>query len=847
MKPTLALAGSVAVSLLVSGLSAATSADAAPSAPLASPPAAGDVVVAAFDGTVTAISTASGATHQVAGAGGLTDGGFAIAREASGALVVASRVEAGSVGRVTRVSPNGAKAQIAQGPAGYFVLSAAVSPTTSEIVVGDESIGACPGSDPVGIATGVIWVYSADGSEVRCQDNALSEAEGGLIQNNGAQGMVFDDAGHLFVASSYGGDDTRGAIIEVDVATGRQLEIVSDNATSDGAGGASLFYDLRGLTRAPSGMLYVVDDRNINGHASCNPCNGDDTRIVGVDPATGRQTLVSDNDRSAAAGGQRLLTRPFAVTVAANGRLYVADDDGQVIEINPSTGAQTLLASGLGSIHAIVGVPGGACAPVHESSATVQSRTQSASITESSTNVVKRTSAGVTVRARVGVETSVQSEAEGVATVDNCPGGVSAPYTATESRTRDGAATGTASRKATRATLKAAKKAAKSSAKKAAVKATAPSAQQEADTAAIAAAAAAALAAAEAGAEGGSAARWSIGYYAGYESTDYPPSAVDWSGLTDVAMAFYLPTGTGALDGTLFQGSPAQGADLASRLINAAHAHGKRALASIGGADTRASFRSSMLDHRAAFVQSIVALRDQGYDGIDIDWEPAEAEDLPLIAQLGRKIHQAWPGAVLTSTHYSVNTNFIPDLSGMAEVAGVYDFISVQTYGMAGAYSGWQSWHSSALMGSTSSTPTSVETSVEAYLDGGVPAAKLGVGIGAFGLCYSGPVSAPSQSLGGSTIIKSDYDLQFRAVRTVYQPAMTRHYDSTAKAPYLSGSKNGCSYISYEDEQSVAAKLAYLEAEGLAGVVMWTINQQFVPSATPKNPLLDTIATAWLS
>lgn len=489
-----------------------------------------------------------------------------------------------------------------------------------------------------------------------------------------------------------------------------------------------------------------------------------------------------------------------------------------------------------------------ACTPVHDSSATVVSHSWDIDDTQVRVTIVKRTKRKVTAKAVVAVNSRADVEAQGSATVDLCPDGMSTPFTRSALASRSAARPGQATRTSARVGASAAKAAAKAAARKAAVAQSAPAAYDSASAAAVDAAAAAALTAAENAANGGGnpTDRWSLGYYAGYEAADYPVGAIDWSGLTDVVMAFYLPAANGTLDGSLFQGSEAAGDALAGQLVAAAHAHGKRALASIGGADTRPAFLAAMTNHKAQLVQAIVALKNLGYDGIDIDWEPVEPSDQILLQQLGQTIRQAWPDAVLTATFYAVNVNFIPDLSGMDGIATAYDFISVQTYGMAGAYEGWKSWHSSALDGETDSTPTSVDSSVQAYLDAGVPADKLGVGIGAYGLCYTAPVTAPDQQLNGSTIAKADYDLQFRAIRNTYQPAMNRSYDGGAQAPYLSGSKNGCTYITYEDEQSTAAKLAYLESKGLAGVIMWTINQQYLPGAGEKNPLLHTIATDWL-
>ena len=59
-----------------------------------------------------------------------------------------------------------------------------------------------------------------------------------------------------------------------------------------------------------------------------------------------------------------------------------------------------------------------------------------------------------------------------------------------------------------------------------------------------------------------------MGYYANWYASQYPVSAIEWSGMTHVAMAFYTPQSNGSL--TLTSGD----AQLARDLVTAAHAHG---------------------------------------------------------------------------------------------------------------------------------------------------------------------------------------------------------------------------------------------------------------------------------
>jgi chitinase len=215
--------------------------------------------------------------------------------------------------------------------------------------------------------------------------------------------------------------------------------------------------------------------------------------------------------------------------------------------------------------------------------------------------------------------------------------------------------------------------------------------------------------------------------------------------------------------------------------------------------------------HLDAFVLNLQHLVTVGgYAGVDIDWEPLDPSDMATAVTLATRLRAMQPGIIVTMPVGYQNANFPDDLSGYAGLAQVYDQLNVMSYGMAGAYPGWSSWHSSALDGNTASTPTSSKSTVALYRAAGVPAAKLGVGIGAYGLCYSPPVTGPLQALNGSTIVAEDSTMPFNLIMGSYYTAAAHHYDATAQVPYLSfasatGSA-GCGYITYEDEQSVAAK-----------------------------------------
>jgi sugar lactone lactonase YvrE len=169
-------------------------------------------------------------------------------------------------------------------------------------------------------------------------------ATGGLteISRNGAQGDLFRHPydivvagdGSLLVADmgafATSTDHTPdGRIIRVDPVTGQQTIVSSGN----------LLVDPAGLTIAPDGLIYVVENVGTLGIPS----------VISVNPATGAQTLVTQ-------GGQ--LCYPFGIAAEADGSLLVTNygdfsdgstvincqyDFGALVRIDRDTHAQSIL------------------------------------------------------------------------------------------------------------------------------------------------------------------------------------------------------------------------------------------------------------------------------------------------------------------------------------------------------------------------------------------------------------------------------------------------------------------------------------------------------------------------
>lgn len=340
---------------------------------------------------------------------------------------------------------------------------------------------------------------------------------------------------------------------------------------------------------------------------------------------------------------------------------------------------------------------------------------------------------------------------------------------------------------------------------------------------------------------------WINGYYVGYQQDSYPPSAIYFNGLTHVTVGRIVPNS----DGTLNVGFDTHdGPAMATTVSGLARAAGKKSILMVGGSGADSGFRaSSSASTRSTFIRNLIqAKTSYGYDGLDLDWEPILTSDRPLLTSLVQDLRAASPGIILTVPVTWGNS----DAAFISTLSSSLDQVNVMSYGMADSWPGWKSWHSSALAGDTSTTPSSVSRSIQAYVSAGTPASKMGMGIGFYGSCWSGGVVGPGQSLGsGQSVVASDNTMSYTNIMASYFDVSSRRWDSIASVPYLTFTSprgsSSCTFVSYDDAESIAAKGAYAKSAGIGGTIIWTIAQGAVPGADPasRNPLLEAARQAF--
>ena len=347
--------------------------------------------------------------------------------------------------------------------------------------------------------------------------------------------------------------------------------------------------------------------------------------------------------------------------------------------------------------------------------------------------------------------------------------------------------------------------------------------------------------------------RWIDAYYVGYERDLLPIDQVDFSTLTHLMVGRITPRTDGTLN-TTFDIDAVNGPLFAKAAAQAAHAAGRKAILMLGGAGEHAGFVGAASNqNRAAFVQNILARMDEyGYDGIDMDWEPVEQADRAPLKALIHDLRTARPDMLLTMPVGFASSNFPGEVDAYyAEIAVDLDQINIMTYGMSGNYDGWDTWHFSPLYGEAPTHPVSIDHSAKRYVEIGVPKGKLGIGMGFYGTCWT-KVSEPGEALAGKNVSVTESDMSYTNIVRDYLPHATANFDASNKAPYLSSATafgpNNCNFVGYDNAESIAAKGAYVRAQGLGGAIIWTIGMGHLANKPigQRDPLMDAVKVAFL-
>ncbi len=331
-----------------------------------------------------------------------------------------------------------------------------------------------------------------------------------------------------------------------------------------------------------------------------------------------------------------------------------------------------------------------------------------------------------------------------------------------------------------------------------------------------------------------------VAYVAGYRNFDF--STIDVSGITHINYAFgNIRDGEAVFDTTKIDGKMLTPDDI-EKLNSLKSKNPKlKVLVSIGGWSWSGGFSDAALteDSRTRFAKSCAKfVKDFNLDGIDLDWEypnqtgagnihrPEDIKNFTLMLKAVREELDKMAGEEGRNKHYllSIATGAdqaYVDNTELGKLDEYLDFLNIMTYDFYNGLHTVNGHHSNLY---SSAHPeldmNSVVNAVDIHTEAGFPAEKMNLGIPFYGRIWKG--------------VKADRDqILFNEAETVgmgidyvdfYQNinanGYTRYWDEQAKAPYLWNAEKK-EFISYEDEESIAAKIKYLKKRGLAGVMFW--------------------------
>jgi chitinase len=277
-------------------------------------------------------------------------------------------------------------------------------------------------------------------------------------------------------------------------------------------------------------------------------------------------------------------------------------------------------------------------------------------------------------------------------------------------------------------------------------------------------------------------------------------------------------------------------------------------LISVGGASHSTYFCPVCADStmRQHLAQSCVQFMIQnGFDGIDIDWEfPGATDSENLTALLAEIRSQLDAQGEVDGRHYLLTIAAPAGPSHIAnlQLALIYpqlDWINLMTYDFAVASRPETNFVAPLFTGQGA---LNVDSAVNSYLGAGVPPDKIVMGVRFVGTGWRGvgstnnglyqPDTGPAPGTWDLPAASPSGSFGYQDIEDNYLPSYTRSWDPEAQVPWLYNAGTGI-MISYEDPQSLTSKVDYVLSKQLGGIMIWELGAD-----DNKGTLLSTIASA---
>ena len=263
-------------------------------------------------------------------------------------------------------------------------------------------------------------------------------------------------------------------------------------------------------------------------------------------------------------------------------------------------------------------------------------------------------------------------------------------------------------------------------------------------------------------------------------------------------------------------------------LMAQAKAKGLKVLASLGQRNTpwmKAAGDRTLLARVVENLSKFIG--EKGYDGLDVDWEPMPQNEEQGRAHAGflRALRKGLPGKALLTVDTSA-----PEFIRWDEVASAADYVHLMGYD----YHGWEdhAGHNAPLYPTQAYKDPCGDVSVSAtvmdYLAvRKIPPGKILLGLPFYGHSFTGP--GLYQKTTGQSRLWTFTDVY----RLLARPDVRRARDDSAMVP-SAHDQGGNQHVSYDDAESLAAKIKFARAKKLGGFFIWALGfDEIEPGRTP--------------
>jgi chitinase len=216
-------------------------------------------------------------------------------------------------------------------------------------------------------------------------------------------------------------------------------------------------------------------------------------------------------------------------------------------------------------------------------------------------------------------------------------------------------------------------------------------------------------------------------------------------------------------------------------------------------------------------------------DGIDFDWEYPCVPSNGMLASPDDRVNFT---AFLSDVRDAVGDKLVTIAAGadvyfcecvqVPEISKILDFINVMTYDLKCGFHTLAGHHTALYSSTGDYFRNSCDQAMRMFERYGAPKDKLVLGAAFYSRKWEGIKDINHGYLQYSKKGGGGYGPNFTDITENYlnKNGFTRYWDDEAKAPYLYNSDTG-TFISYDDEQSIALKSAYVNERDYLGLFYW--------------------------